>query len=550
MKAKLTFATLSILLASSSAIRPAAAIDIQSIARDAARNAVQSATQNAVRSATQSAVHSATQSAVHSATQSAVHSAVNSATRNAIQQRPPAVAPKVNIANAPKAGAPMPNSQNGASKLNSATTTSSTKVVPSKQAIKADQSGATAINEGSNGTGVANGSTSSGSSNKGATAIAPASTPPSSASAPPGFHDGLQQPDGSGGVITYYNQNGHWTAVDCFSGTCAPPIPISFQQLPNGVWQWTASNGIQTLSGTIGTPGNPATVLNSGGAPSSGNRQIIYNDAGLPSYWRTVPDDVLAIYGPLSEASSLPTNTGQPAPAALPIDGGSGRLNDGNGGILGPQNQFGNPTAAPVAGGSNDGQQFSQLYTPGSTNDPNCLAGCYDPRLLNDIGIEPQYPDGTLAPPAVDTGGGLSMEQLQARVDQNKQLVAQQMLADATAPITPIQTPGSFGSIISVGGCLGGSKSCYGVAATYDSTGITVYYTDPNNSGGSPQVNFTAQLAVNPQAVAQGESITVSTSPATAATFSSGGVAWGASIGPPGFSQTTGVRWGHWSITP
>jgi hypothetical protein len=48
---------------------------------------------------------------------------------------------------------------------------------------------------------------------------------------------------------------------------------------------------------------------------SASGRQPIYNQDGQPSYWATVPDDVLQNYGPLSEASSLPTPTGQPTPA-------------------------------------------------------------------------------------------------------------------------------------------------------------------------------------------------------------------------------------------
>lgn len=64
------------------------------------------------------------------------------------------------------------------------------------------------------------------------------------------------------------------------------------------------------------------------------DRQTIYNDSGQPSYWKTVPADVLSNYGPLSEASMLPTRLGTPArlnPTTVPDQvGGSQRAGTGS----------------------------------------------------------------------------------------------------------------------------------------------------------------------------------------------------------------------------
>ena len=55
-------------------------------------------------------------------------------------------------------------------------------------------------------------------------------------------------------------------------------------------------------------------------------------------------------------------------------------------------------TNAPDAGGN------GETYTPGAWDDPNCAAGCYDSKLLNDIGIPPVNSDGPPAQPAPNPG--------------------------------------------------------------------------------------------------------------------------------------------------
>jgi hypothetical protein len=232
--------------------------------------------------------------------------------------------------------------------------------------------------------------------------------PQSATNAPPGFHNGLQQPDGSGGVITYYDQNGHWTAVDCFSGGgCGPSIPINFQQLSNGTWSWTASNGLTTLSGIIGTPtvtSGLQDVQTAGTAAGTGSdRQPIYTNAiygmpGVRSYWDTVPDDVSANYGPLSEASSLPTPTGSPA---QPDDTSPGGDN--------PQQQDQANNAPPP----DDSQQANNNNSPDSDTGGSDNGGCSPDPCFKSAFNNPE---------------DMTPEQMQAQVNQNRMMINDQRL--------------------------------------------------------------------------------------------------------------------------
>jgi uncharacterized protein YjbJ (UPF0337 family) len=67
-----------------------------------------------------------------------------------------------------------------------------------------------------------------------------------------------------------------------------------------------------------------------------------------------------------------------------------------------------NARAQQMADTQSDDQPAGKPFTPGSTDDPNCVAGCYDPKVLNDVGIQPQFADGTPATPVQPNGAPLS----------------------------------------------------------------------------------------------------------------------------------------------
>ena len=184
-------------------------------------------------------------------------------------------------------------------------------------------------------------------------------------------------------------------------------------------------------------------------------------------------------------------------------------------------------------------------YTPGSWDDPNCVAGCLDPKVLNAIGINPQFSDPAPNPNKGLAPEQLSLDQLDAQVAANKQKIALQMSADAALPTSPEPGQGKLGSIFGVTAC--GTERCYGGSFVIDG-GIHAYVIDPNGSTGTPQISFSAQIGVNPRSVANGDSITTTVpllfGSETAVTYSDGGVAYGVSYGTPGVSFTRGVHVG------
>lgn len=160
----------------------------------------------------------------------------------------------------------------------------------------------------------------------------------------------------------------------------------------------------------------------------------------------------------------------------------------------------------------------------------------------------PSEPPSSAPASGANNNSNLSIEQLQAEVNRNTQKIAQQIRDDAARPPPP--PPDSFGAIIGFQGCLAG-VGCGGRVFTYEASGINEYRIDPSKSGGSSQIGFYGQLALNPQQVAGGESTSVSGEAFVVSVSSkngrpdkTGGFAIGAGYGTPGFSRTTGVKIG------
>jgi hypothetical protein len=378
-----------------------------------------------------------------------------------------------------------------------------------------------------------------------------------------------------------------------------------FVQTANGNWvpsYWsTVPNDVLANYGPLSAASSLPTLPYGFGS----DRQPIYNQDGQRSYWSTVPDDVLSNYGPLSDASTLPTPTG--TPASLGPNAGGQQAGDSSGNTGGQQGTANSPNAgtqqagdssgntggqqgtanspnagtqqAGVSSGNTGGQQGTanspnagtqqadtgntggqrmgdnsptpsnqqggNTYTPGSWDDPNCVAGCYDPKVLNDIGISPQFANGSPATQQPPANTQPSLAQLQAQVDQNRNLVAQQIAASQNVqPTTPPDT--QLGSIFGLTAC--GSDHCYGGSAVIDSNGIHYYGIDPNNSRGNPQFSVFGQVAINPNSVAGGDSVTTTVpwlfGGGTSGTISGGGAAYGVSYGTPGVSWTRGIPLG------
>lgn len=163
-----------------------------------------------------------------------------------------------------------------------------------------------------------------------------------------------------------------------------------------------------------------------------GNRQTIYNDAGLPSYWKTVPDDVLANYGPLSEASSLPTDTGTPAPPASPDNGDDQQ----NGSGSAPNN--GNLQQANAAAGDNQQNGNGSAPNSGNVQQANAASGDDPQSGTDDSGTCLPDPCFKSAFPA-----DMTPEQMQNQVTQNTKMINEQRLQDIdggpeAVPVFPI----------------------------------------------------------------------------------------------------------------
>ncbi|WP_143271692.1 hypothetical protein [Bradyrhizobium mercantei] len=359
-----------------------------------------------------------------------------------------------------------------------------------------------------------------------------------------------------------------------YSGDTPPPPPPGMHYMESnmtGCGGGTCTLFLQFNSQTASTS-TPAIQMPS---VSGGGRQPIYvqdaNGVWHKSYWFAPPADVLANYGPLSEASSQPVlpfgfyyPNGPPPNAVFADDSnpnsskGSNNPSDDDppnpklpksaddgSGANGDTPKGGNQqmaNASPAEQQDTDGSEKGKSYTPGSWDDPNCTAGCYDPKLLNDIGIQPQFADGTLAPPtaANSASSDVSLVDLKAQVDKNTQAVSQQ-LASASSSTDPEQTSPMFGGMVNIGGCSAtGNMECGGQTFTYDSSGIHQYATDPANSSGTPTGGITGYLAWKPQEVANGDSITFGTKGGLSVSFSPGndswipnGVAIGLGVGPP-----------------
>jgi hypothetical protein len=327
--------------------------------------------------------------------------------------------------------------------------------------------------------------------------------------------------------------------------------PPTYVQTPTGQWvpsYWSmVPRDILSNYGPLSDASNLPTPQYGYGS----DRQPIYNDSGQKSYWSTVPDDVLQNYGPLSEASLLPTPTGTPAPVSNQASNPTDQPGD-----PGPRQSSDTSAARQASNQSNaqqaDGQEKDQPpagqsqqtadnspsepdqpkgkpFTPGSTDDPNCVAGCYDPKLLNDIGIQPQYADGTKAPPPEVQPSPVSQLSLDD-LNQNRALLASQLRQQQQAygnslddgRIEPVLGK-DIGFIGSAGACFG---KCAGIVVSLGGTsGLTVYSIDPAEGVGTPPTKvaelFSLQVTHNAQGVASGPSLT-----RNGVTVNDDGIAW------------------------
>jgi len=166
-------------------------------------------------------------------------------------------------------------------------------------------------------------------------------------------------------------------------------------------------------------------------------------------------------------------------------------------------------------------------FTPGSTDDPNCLAGCYDPKVLNDIGVQPQFADGTLAPPPapsppVNPGESAQLtdrQELDAlkTLEHNQLTMGKQSLQEAYGnslgkdEIVP-DLGKDFGLIATFGGCYGGCAAW--TVSLGSSSGLTLFALDPSQSVGRGKIGplgfsdlTTIQVTNNAQGVAGGPSV-------------------------------------------
>jgi hypothetical protein len=344
-----------------------------------------------------------------------------------------------------------------------------------------------------------------------------------------------------------------------YAGTTPPPPPPGMHYLASnmtGCGGGTCTLFLEFNSPTIASaPAVPTPAVSAGG------RQPIYvqdaNGVWHYSYWFAPPADVLENYGPLSEASSQPTlpygfnYPNGPPPNAVYGDDVIGRNSNANDPTQ--QANANDPDTkseasaqpAQVANQSPDGSpsDLGKTFTAGSWDDPSCVSGCYDPKYLNDLGIQPQYPDGTPAPPTSNPSTPLTLEQMQAQVDANTQKITSQMNADAALPTSPPsgQSNGFFSNPGVNVGFVGCDWVCAGVAGARGSgnqSNRTVYgivgFGFGGGAFGGPSTNATQTLAK--------WSVTVGS-----ATFNWDGAAFTPSYGVPG--STFAITYGF-PLTP
>jgi hypothetical protein len=296
---------------------------------------------------------------------------------------------------------------------------------------------------------------------------------------------------------------------NCPQGSCVytfTPNTSSCQSGGGGCWKYVsaAPGPVGDVGTYVSVPGNPALVV-AGNPPNPATPGIGTQNLGPKTWGFYQPGDPRPVtvfrlgdpvpfmpnvpdpaelgpgnwysYGynppPPPEPEDTPQQQANNAPQANA--GGSGQ---GNGG--GPQ---GNAGGSGPSGNESAGKPF----TPGSTDDPNCVAGCYDPRLLNDIGIQPQFADGTLAPPPPSSPGPNSGDLLQDlhTLEKNQLSVGRQIMQQAYGERLDdgrVNQSVDAGIIITAGGCFG---DCAGLTLSFGSaSGVTLFSIDPEKSVG------------------------------------------------------------------
>ncbi|MGY4329396.1 hypothetical protein ACVWWG_003813 [Bradyrhizobium sp. LB7.2] len=316
---------------------------------------------------------------------------------------------------------------------------------------------------------------------------------------------------------------------------------------------------------------NPVTPAISSNLPAGGRQPIYVQDAnGLwhNSYWFAPPADVLANYGPLSEASSQPVlpfgfnYANGPPPNAQFADDSNNNSSRGNNNP-GDNDSWPNPKLqrSPDDGNNDDTQEAAKNAptqiaaaspVPEDPDEANLQKyGTADAdylRMLQDIGQAPK--DDPNIPPLNNNVGLSTDPSLEAQVAENTKKIAQQIDAENALSTTPTD----YGTVVSATLCV---SRCYGGSFAIDSSGVNAYVLDPDNSAGTPTLSFSAQMGRNPQSVAGGDSITTTVPVAfggdTAVSVSVGpdgkpdgkGVTWGVSYGMPGVAMTRGLPLGN-----